>query len=483
MKLGARILLSHILVFGVGLNCMIYWVLNNMRVRYLEGTEDVLVDQANALAVFVGDMMAEDGFDPERMRRIFDAVGQRPLSAWIYKYNKTRADFRVYITDASGRALFDSEDGAGVGKDFSRWRDVYLTLRGQYGARTTRDDPEDPTSTVLYVAAPIRVNGVLAGTLTIGKPTAGINFFLESAKSQIRQAGVISVAAVILVSMIIVFWMTRPIRRLTQYADDVRQGRRAALPKLDNSEIGVMGKAFESMKETLEGKRYVENTIQTLTHEIKSPVSAIQGAAELLEEEMPAEQRARFLSNIRNESERIRKIVDRMLDLSALESRKTLPGRERIDLNRMTDRLIDAFIPAARKKELNLINQVDADCAAEGDAFLIRQALSNLIQNAVDFSPAGGRVRIAGRGEGEVAVISVEDEGPGIPDYALSRIFDKFYSLTRPGASGKSTGLGLNFVREAAEIHGGAVRVGNAPRGGVRAVLSLPCKQPPAPPA
>src|SRR6185369_11791059 len=107
--------------------------------------------------------------------------------------------------------------------------------------------------------------------------------------------------------------------------------------------------------------------------------------------------------------------------------------------------------------------QCEGQPQALGESFLLESALHNLVQNAIDFSPEGGaiRVRVSCGGEGKEAEIVVEDEGPGIPDYALPRVFDRFYSLQRPATGRKSSGLGLCFVREAVELHGGVVSIAN----------------------
>src|SRR5262245_62209214 len=100
--------------------------------------------------------------------------------------------------------------------------------------------------------------------------------------------------------------------RLTQYANDVRAGHRVPFPKLAPTELKTMGIAFEKMREALTGRTYVEQYVEALTHEIKSPISAIRGAAEIMDDPtLPPEQRARFLANIQNETQRIQELVDR----------------------------------------------------------------------------------------------------------------------------------------------------------------------------
>ena len=109
-----------------------------------------------------------------------------------------------------------------------------------------------------------------------------------------------------------------------------------------------------------------------------------------------------------------------------------------------------------------------------GEKVLLREALVNLLQNALDFSPAGGRVVLrVGGGLGRVE-FAVEDAGTGVPEYALPRVFARFYSLPRPDGGRKSTGLGLSLVREIAHLHGGEAALANRPGGGARAEFWVP---------
>jgi two-component system sensor histidine kinase CreC len=266
---------------------------------------------------------------------------------------------------------------------------------------------------------------------------------------------------------------------MTHYANDISQGRRVKSPKLDRSEIGDMGSAFVKMQETLEGKKYVERYVQKLTHEIKSPLSAIRGAAELLEEKMPPEQRTRFLTNIRHETNRVQEIVDRMLELSALENQKILKEIKPISVSALINTVLESKQAMISKKRLQLDVQVPENVMLNGDSFLIHQALSNLIQNAIDFSTVNQNIKLIVQMNDGMLNFIVEDNGSGIPgsgipDFAKAKVFDKFFSLQRPDNGEKSTGLGLNFVKEVAMLHSGDIKVENRTESGVRAVLTLP---------
>jgi two-component system sensor histidine kinase CreC len=188
---------------------------------------------------------------------------------------------------------------------------------------------------------------------------------------------------------------------------------------------------------------------------------------------MPADERTRFLANLRHEAARLQTIVDRMLQLSALEARRTLKEVGRVELFALVDETVAAFRTQAQARRIELrVKAVHA--LVHGERFLLGQALSNLLQNAIEFSAPGGVVEIRIRNEAGQVRVEIDDDGPGVPEYARTRIFERFYSLPRPDTGRKSTGLGLSFVREIAHLHGGEVAVGNRPQGGARAVLTLP---------
>jgi two-component system sensor histidine kinase CreC len=374
--------------------------------------------------------------------------------------------------------VFDTRRPTAVGQSYRRLHDVKLTLQGRYGARATRTDPNDSFSTALYVGAPIyrngRRNGQVDGVLTVVEPTASIDAFLRLARPAFVRAGLLTIGIAALLGLALSYLLTRPIDRLARYADGIRLGKRPPFPKLGRTEIADLGLALRRMQEALEGKQYAEEYVQTLTHELKSPLSAIRGAAELLQEEMPPQQQARFIANIRTEAERIARIVDRMLELARLENRREKPEMEPVELDAMVRTVAESHEPLLAGKQIKLEIAAPDRLTLDGNPFLLHQALENLVHNAIEFSPTGGTVKVEVVVDRDRATIAITDEGPGIPGYALDRIFDRFYSLGRPGTGRKSTGLGLNLVREVAKSHGGTIRVVNRPEGGALAELVLP---------
>jgi two-component system sensor histidine kinase CreC len=475
VKLGAVVFLAYLAILALCFTYPLAQIGGGLRTAYLKSAEEPLVDMANILAAMVGHAAERDSFNSDELYRVFEDARGRSVAAQIYEMRKDKVDVSVYITDARGIVLFDSDSRETIGQDFSQWRDVNLTLKGEYGARVRRD-PNDPNSTAaLYVAAPVLVSGKIAGVLTVIKPTINIAAFMDSSMPHIFKTGALSLAAAIILSLAVSLWVTQQVGRLTRYANDVREGLRVPFPKLAPTELKTMGTAFEKMREALAGHAYVEQYVEALTHEIKSPISAIRGAAEILEDTaITPEQRAHFLSNIQSETHRIQELVDRMLKLTELEAKRTLASRSPVELMPLARSIVEGAEPALLKKHLRTDLNIAADLTIPGDPLLLHLAVSNLLQNAVDFSPENGRIGVSAAKLGDRVELCVDDQGPGIPEFAQARLFEKFFSLERPDTGKKSTGLGLNFVKEVAALHGGSVEVTNLPERGLRARLVLP---------
>lgn len=472
MSLRLRLLLVVVIVYCTGGYFLTRQALDQVRPRYLESMEETLVDTSVLLASVLETHLVNGAPDPAELERALGSAQHRAFDAKIFSLRKTALDLRVYVTDGAGRVIYDST-GRDVGKDYSRWNDVYRTLRGEYGARSSRTIAGDDETQTIYVAAPIRQGDRIVGVLSVGKPTSGINQLVAVARHRLISGAVIGGLVVLGLLILVTVWVVTPLERLTAYARAVRDERAARLPTLPGRTLRDLGTAFEEMRDALEGRQQMERYTQTLTHEVKAPLAAIRGAAELLDEDMPREQRTKFLANIRSESARIQEIIDRLLELSSLETRKVLQQQETIAIADLLAEAAAVVRPACAAARVTLEVR-SAPGQLRGERVLLREALVNLLQNALDFSPAGSAIELSARREGDLMVFAVEDRGPGVPDYALPRVFERFYSLPRPGTTRKSTGMGLALVREIAHLHGGEAALDNRPTGGACASLRLP---------
>jgi two-component system sensor histidine kinase CreC len=485
MSRRTRIFLGIFVVYLAAVAFLLYRVTADIDPRYRESAEESLVDTANLLATLLERNTFSGVIPTDDLERTLTHLGRRPVYAKIFEIEKTSVDLHVYVTDRNGIVLFDST-GRDVGKDYLAWRDVQLTLTGAYGARTSLLDPSDPESAVMYVGAAIRerrgergsgasiVAGEdIVGMVAVGKPVNAINPFIATARQKVLLVGAIAVVAFALLLLIATVWLVRPFGLVRDVWSAVRREGGTPLA-LARRLLHAVRTAFAEARDTLAGRSYVDEYVQTLAHELKSPLAAIRGAAELLREPMPEDTRNKFTGNIEEQTRRAQSMIDRLLELSNLERRGALERSEEVDLVALVRAVSDELLPAAETKRVRLAFDLPARAVASGDPFLLHRALANLLRNATEFSPAEGSIEIALEQQRNRWELSVRDHGPGLPAYAVGRVFDRFYSLPRPDTGRKSTGLGLAFVKEVAALHGGSVSLDNHPQGGALARLTLP---------
>lgn len=473
MRLGLRLFLGFFLIVGLAAFFVMRVFVNEVKPGVRQAMESTLVDAANVLAVMAAeDMKAGRLADGKFMRDLAEAR-QRDLRATIWQFPKRRVDYRITITDPRGVVVFDSE-GRDLGRDNSRWNDVYRTLRGEYGARSSPMTPGDETNTVMHVAAPIRDGERLIGVLSLAQPNASIDPFIAASQRSIMRQGAWLIGLSALIGILITSWLMRGINRLNRYAQAVSAGERAPPLPARRDEIGDLGRAVETMRKKLEGKAYVEQYVQSLTHEMKSPLAAIRGAAELLQEPLPEAERQRFAHHIQTQEQRLTETIDKLLALAEVEQHGWLRKIGPVRIDALLGQVAEDVAAKLATAGLTLSVKVhDPQAEVQGDAYLLRQAVSNLLDNAIAFSPADGKITLSSGIENDQIEIRVTDQGPGIPDYAQERVFERFYSLARPSTGLRSSGLGLPFVREVARLHGGEADLRNLEDGGAMATLRV----------
>ena len=475
MRLGLRLFLGFFLIVGLAAFFVMRVFVNEVKPGVRQAMESTLVDAANVLAVMAADDLESGDIAQGRFVRDLALAQRRELNATVWQFPKRSIDYRISITDARGIVVYDST-GRDVGRDNSKWNDVYRTLRGQYGARSSPVVAGDEKRTAMHVAAPIRDgDGKLIGVLTLSQPNETFEPFIAASQRNIMRRGGWLIGLSALIGLLMTWWLMRGINRLNRYAQAVSAGERVPPLPARRDEIGDLGRALETMRKKLEGKAYVEQYVQSLTHEMKSPLAAIRGAAELLQEPLPEVDRQRFAKNIRTQEQRLTETIDKLLALAEVEQHGWLQTLEPVSIAALLAQAGESVTAKLAAAGLTLTVEVhDPQATVQGDAYLLRQAVSNLLDNAIAFSPSGGKILLSsGAGDGNIE-IRVADQGPGIPDYAQERVFERFYSLARPSTGLRSSGLGLPFVREVARLHGGEAELASPEGGGALATLRLP---------
>ncbi len=220
-------------------------------------------------------------------------------------------------------------------------------------------------------------------------------------------------------------------------------------------------------------EKFRSEFIADFSHELKTPLTGIIGAADLLDDDAPPDVRRRLVAMMRGESKRLDALARGILDLAKLERSDAPHGVERVDLRGLVKETAERFEVEAREKGVDVSWECGDELSVEGDRGLLERAVSNLVVNALRHS--GSRtVRIAAERKGRRVEVSVEDHGRGIPSEHASRVFERFYRVdsSREGTGG--SGLGLAIVKRIAEMHGGSAALEASHPSGCRFIISLP---------
>ena len=302
MSIFVRLFLVYGLALTLGGALLLRDVQQQIRPGMKEVLEDTLADNAQALAAALAPALEHGDITNPAWQAQLRARLARPQDIHIHQHHKTANRQQLIITDSAGIVLFHSE-AAETGKDYSRWNDILRTLRGEYGARSTQN--------TMYIAAPVHAtDGRLLGVVSLGKPSADLIPYQQRTEHDLRQSGLLYLGATLALIALLTLWIRRSIDRVRRYAT-----AHAPIPPAPRfhlaSELNRLTAAIGDMRRELEDRAYITRYIETLTHELKSPLTAISASAELLQDDLPAADRARFADNIAQQSARLHRLVQR----------------------------------------------------------------------------------------------------------------------------------------------------------------------------
>jgi len=388
---------------------------------------------------------------------------------------------RLRIITPDGKVRFDSHDDSTVGRNFGGRPEVAKALAGRYGARWELTD--DSSYVYYYVAIPIQDrNGNLAGAVLVSRHTGPITRALLQIRAAqtgtLIWAGLAAAAAASLLAVTI----TRPLRRLTKAARDVARGTSSHIPNTirGRDEIGMLADSLRRMtNELAERNRYNRDFISETIHELKTPLTSIIGAAELLEAEsgMAEESRKRFAGNIRRDARRMNRLVAELAQLTRLDLEVQAAPREEVDYPEFIRAVLARAEQAFEKPRARLT----ADISEEPIRALIvpgrlEQVIINLLENSFRYTPEQGEVTVtvAPRPEGGCST-SIRDTGPGISPANREKVFERFFTtVPRDSNLPYGSGLGLTIVRNIVKKHGGTVSLSCPEGGGATFTFTLP---------
>ncbi|MGI9116137.1 MAG: sensor histidine kinase [Gaiellales bacterium] len=322
-------------------------------------------------------------------------------------------------------------------------------------------------------------NGVPYGLLVLTRPVPDVPSPAGTLRRSLVPAFAIGLAVAVLLALVMSLRLVRPLRQLAAAARSFARGSEdVELDMTRGDEIGAVNHAFNDMMIRLADARDRERLfLMRVSHELRTPLTAIRSQVDALEDgifEGEDEQRAAYAA-ITAESARLNRLIGDLLDLARLQAKRFGLESDEVDLNVLLEQVVSGQGSVAREHDLDLSLQAGDLPVIVGDGDRILQIVSNLVRNALRWTPDGGTVNVSALAEEGRVWITVDDSGPGIPPDKRADIFRAFYT-----EDGMGTGLGLAISRELALAMGGTVTVADSPLGGARFVIELPAVHAPS---
>lgn len=348
---------------------------------------------------------------------------------------------------------------------------------------------------IVSTAVPIKRSGAVQGVLLMSTPPGEIDQIQAEERELIWMLAAFAFLATLLSALLLARTVAGPIRRLSASAEHVSRdiSARHELPDFEqrNDEVGQMASAFAAMTAALYRRAEAsESFAADVAHELKNPLTAARSMAEALSYAKTEEQRQEVVKQIQNELSRLNRLITDVSNASRLDAELARQQTGPVDVTGVVASVAQIFRDIlagdTRRVETTVLPAAfEGAFLVKGHAGRLGQVFTNLVDNAVSFSPEGSPVAVRVRRVEDVIEVTVEDEGPGIPEDRLDVIFDRFYT-DRPGTEairGKNSGLGLSISREIIRAHGGEISAENRrkPRAapderprGARFVVRLP---------
>ena len=374
----------------------------------------------------------------------------------------------IIVMDRNGKGMVYNE-AATVKEDAAfaeslNSKDINEAMERILDGETIRMRSESGEAPMFTVGVPFTRGGKVNGAVFIRTRAQRI----ESGLGEVLWRVVLLAAVVMVLTGVVVFLFVRrrlkPLKQLETAAATIAEGDFSVQvdEKRGDRELRELSGAFNTMTRKLQGveagrREFVAN----VSHELRSPITSIKGFAEgMADGVIPAEEQPKYLRLVADESKRLSGLIDDLLALSRLEREDARPDFSTFDINEMLRRAVIRRMNDLEEKKIDISCEFETDpCLVHADSDRIEQVVINLLDNAIKFTPEGGRISFETDVRDGIAEITVRDSGSGIAQEDRDKVFDRFFTADRAHTAGKGTGLGLSICKRIMEMHGQDIRL------------------------
>jgi len=393
---------------------------------------------------------------------------------------------RLMIIDEDGKVQFDSfSQLCGVRLQLPEVLSV-LTV-GQstaYGIHHLEGGAQALTANeadeyVAYCAASVIGTRGRLGALLFVAPVQEMMTSLQNVQQQLLRVFVLVAAAALVVALVFSKVITNPIAALTRTIQKMGKGDLSARVTVRGSgEMRQLAESYNTMAEQLERLDRSRNQfVSNASHELKTPLATMKILLESLiyQPDMPADLRGEFMQDLNHEIDRLTGIITDLLTLTQMDSRRMELRPSMVNLSELAEETLRLLTPAAEQRGQVLTGHIQPGCNLVADRSKLGQIIYNLTENGLKYTPDGGEVTVSLRTEGRSAILTVKDNGVGIPKEDQAHIFERFYRVDKARSRETGgTGLGLSIVRQLVSLHKGVITVDSAPGEGSTFTVKLP---------
>ena len=390
--------------------------------------------------------------------------------------------------DAGGRILLIDAEGKVQLETLSQLEGTRtsvpeaVTVLSGADSRSYGIHPMNENDHAALCAAAMVYDGEIIGAVLISTPVTELRQAIQEVESQLLTVFIVVAGAALMAALIFAFTLTAPIKALTRTIRRMGKGDLTARVDVQTSgELKELADSYNIMAEKIENfDQSRSQFVQNASHELKTPLATMKLLLENLiyQPDMPAELRAEFMQDMNNEIDRLSGIITDLLTLTQMDAEQTPLTLKTVDFTALCEETLHALQPAASKANLTLDDHLARNVSLMADESKLSQVVYNLIDNAIKYTPEGGKVIVNLHTDSRQAVLSVHDTGIGIPEKDVPHIFDRFYRVDKARSRETGgTGLGLSIVRQMVQLHGGEITVESASDAGSVFTVTLPVRK------